>query len=111
LAVFALFSQAVIATLPMPNMVVPQDGMEPCHGHEPGMVPSSQPGKKTPLGTPICPVCQAGFLASSLLLSVPPAIVTDSIPGGWRVVVVASTTAPFSRGFHPQQARAPPSLN
>lgn len=108
LALLALFSQTIIALLPMPAMAIGGDGVVLCSGTDGGLPAAPRPGKAAPHTTPACPVCLAGHLAVSLLPPGPMAVIAHHVGAAWRPVATVDAAPPVDLSLRPQQARAPP---
>jgi hypothetical protein len=93
----------------MPAFASMQGGMEQCHQQDRSQNALEQSLKKNLQGGPNCPVCQASFLAGSLLQTDPPELVLLATALIWRIEILA-VSAPVNPFYRRQQARAPPTL-
>lgn len=105
LALLALFSQTLVALLPMPAAAAAPDGMVLCgmadsHASSPTKAPPQHP-------QPACLACQAGHLAATLAPPPPIAFAAVTPARGWHGLPAAAAP-PTSLSLGPQQARAPP---
>ena len=107
LALLALFSQTVVALLPMPAMESGPERTVLCGTADGQGSGKPQPTKAPAHSLPDCLACQAVHLGANLVPAAPIAVAAQESGPGWRPAPMVAA-ALLAVVFRPHQARAPP---